>query len=236
MVRVLCAILLLCSSVVRAEESINVAVTSSFKPVLETLSKAFFASTGIKLNVSSASTGVLYQQIALGAPFDVFFAADDVRPQLLAKELSLPEGRTQAYAVGQLVLVSLDDSVKSLEDLAAYTGKIVIANPTLAPYGQAAETVLDFVGFEGDLVLANNVAQARQYLKLRLTSVGIIAASMSEGFPRVVEIEQARYDEIQQQMVVLNPSGQVLSLVGFLSSSAAQTTITNMGYLLPGRP
>ena len=40
----------------------------------------------IKYQIISAATGTLYQQIKHGAPFDLFLAADNVRPKVLEQE------------------------------------------------------------------------------------------------------------------------------------------------------
>ena len=216
-----------------AQESLNIAVTASFKPVLEALAEPFEAQTNINLNISSASTGVLYQQVLSGAPFDIFFAADDKRPALLSNQLSINENNLRIYAVGKLVLVVNGKRGFELADLSNYQGRVVIANPTLAPYGIAAKKVLQEVGFGGQLVLANNVTQARQYLVLGLAEVGLIAASVAQDFEQVTEIDATKYDVINQQLLVIKPSDRAQSLLTFLNSAIARDIIRHYGYELP---
>lgn len=216
-----------------ANDSLNIAVTSSFKPVIDALTEPFYDATGITLRISSASTGVLYQQSVSGAPFDVFFAADTLRPASLVKKLSLPDSQLVPYAKGRLVLVSNDNNVQSLADLASYANRLVIANPKHAPYGIAAEKVLLATGHKSSLILANNVNQARQYLQLGLADVGLIAASVSQGFSNVVEIPDSRYDAIIQSLVVLEPSPQTQALITFLKTDFAQQTLIDFGYEQP---
>ena len=73
---------------------LKVAVAANFKPTLETLAKTFEQETGHRLLISAASSGVLYNQIVYGAPFDVFLSADVERPiRLEAQGLTPPTAR-----------------------------------------------------------------------------------------------------------------------------------------------
>ncbi len=236
MVAVYRLLLLLVPCLGLAQEQLNVAVTASFKPVLETLADPFTESTNIQLSLSSASSGVLYQQIVSGAPFDVFFAADAERPRLLVDRLQLPVNARRDYAMGQLVLVINNTALSGITDLKDYSGRVILANPAHAPYGLAAQQVLDRVGFQGERVLANNVTQARQYLSLGLADVGLIAASVAQGFDDVVELDRTEYDAIRQQLVIVKPSDRVDALIRFLDTPFAKDIIQQQGYRLPESP
>ncbi|MDQ7057988.1 MAG: extracellular solute-binding protein [Ghiorsea sp.] len=78
--------LCLCGSFSYAQESITVAVASSFYAKTQQISEAFEAKHDIKIRLVSGSTGRLYNQIKQGAPFDIFIAADIERPALLARQ------------------------------------------------------------------------------------------------------------------------------------------------------
>ena len=75
-----------CSQVFAEHKPLRVAVASNFAPVLEKLLPSFSADTGIEVQLIKGATGTLYQQIKHGAPFDIFMAADAVRPEKLSKE------------------------------------------------------------------------------------------------------------------------------------------------------
>ena len=66
-----------------AAEPLRVAVAANFRNTLETLADAWVANGGEALKISSASTGVLYNQALYGAPFDLLLAADSDRPRRL---------------------------------------------------------------------------------------------------------------------------------------------------------
>lgn len=231
--RVLFAALLLTATFSFSAERLNIAVTASFRPVLDALVPEFERTSGFDVNLSSASTGVLYQQILSGAPFDIFFAADSERPEKLQAELQLPDERRQTYASGRLVLVSTDSQIRSLADLKTYNRRIIMANPKHAPYGAAAQDILDTLGFEGPRVLASNVSQARQYLELSLASVGLIAASVAEGLPVVQRIESDRHRPLQQQLLVLREHPGISTLLLFMQRPESVRLIQRFGYDLP---
>ena len=134
----------------------------------------------------------------------------------------------RTYAVGKLVLVTAKPM--RFEELGRYAGRVVIANPTHAPYGVAAAQVLSEVGFLGERVLASNVTQARQYLSLGLADVGLIAASVAQGFEHVLHVDPEYYDVINQRLLVIKPSPETAALLTFLASPAALDIIQQQGY------
>ena len=85
---------------------LRIAVASNFLMPMKELSRKFRNSTGNKVVLISGSTGKLYAQIKQGAPFDIFLAADSVRPKLLENEGIGVQGTRFTYAVGRLVLWS----------------------------------------------------------------------------------------------------------------------------------
>lgn len=210
--------------------ALNIAVTASFKPVIDTLAELFYEQSGITLRLSSASTGTLTQQIIQGAPFDVFLAADKERPTFVRATLNLPATAQQPYAFGSLVLVSTHEQVRSLADLANYTGRVVIANPQHAPYGVAAENLLMDLSFNGTLIRAQNVSQAQQYLTLNLAEVGLVAKAVAQNTLPYIDIPPNQYAPIEHHLLLLKSSDDAQAFLGFLGSSIARAVIQRYGY------
>jgi molybdate transport system substrate-binding protein len=86
---------------------IAVAVAANFTAPLEKLATAFEKVSGHHLVISSGSSGKLYAQITGGAPFDVMLSADAERPARLEKEGLAVAGTRFTYAIGKLVLWSM---------------------------------------------------------------------------------------------------------------------------------
>ena len=136
----LCASLLLVSSVALADD-VAVAVAANFTAPMQKIAAEFEKDTGHKAQLSFGATGKFYAQIQNGAPFEILLSADDTTPDKLEKEGAAVAGSRFTYAIGRLVLWSakagyVDDAGEVLKkgDFA----HLSIANPKLAPYGQAA--------------------------------------------------------------------------------------------------
>lgn len=67
-------------------EQVLVAVAANFVPPFREVAMEFEKATGHNVQVASGSSGNFYTQIKNGAPFDVFFSADNERPKLLEDE------------------------------------------------------------------------------------------------------------------------------------------------------
>ncbi len=129
--------------------AVRVAVAGNFAAPLAELAQQFTEQSGIPVEASIGATGQLYAQVVNGAPFDVFLGADDARPALLEREGLTASGSRFTYAIGRLVLfVPGRTSLASVEAELRGGGlrALAIANPHTAPYGAAAQQVLERLG------------------------------------------------------------------------------------------
>ncbi len=223
-----------------------VAVAANFSRTHEVLARRFEARSGAEVAASVGSTGQLYAQIRNGAPFDIFLAADDLRPRLLEEEgLVLPETRF-TYATGSLALFGPGlDSVRSggfdLTDPRVVN--VALANPRTAPYGAAAASVLGRLGLEGALsrrlVQGENVSQVLQFVRSGAAELGFVALSQVVDEPRKsywsVPVEY--HPSLDQDGVLLRTAEgnrAALEYFEFLRSEAAREVIRSFGYAVPG--
>jgi molybdate transport system substrate-binding protein len=195
---VLCTAMLLVLTVACAKRarppstSLGVAAAASLRDVLPEVVREFEASSaGVHVEVVYGSSGSLATQVAQRAPYDVFLSADTTFPAQLEKDGHAIAGSTVRYAAGRIALwvptaspLDLDKGMECLRD--QRVRRIAIANPRLAPYGVAARQALDRIGLSGtngpQVVEAENIAQAAQYVESGATDIGILALStvMSE--------------------------------------------------------
>lgn len=158
-------------STVAAKSEITVAAAANLMDVCAELGPKFEAQTGIHPVFSFSSTAQLTQQIENSAPFDVFAAADSEHVAKLEKEGLLAPATRAVYAYGVLALWAPPSSkaqVNGLQDLASPGVRIIaVANPALAPYGEAAETLLakqpDWPRIKPKIVYAENISMAKQF-------------------------------------------------------------------------
>lgn len=226
----------------------NVAVATNFILVAEELVSDFEKASGHELAVVSGSTGKIYTQIMQGAPFDVFLAADAKHPHLLESSGHAVSGSNMTYAIGQLVLWSADPSLLSGDgEVVLKTGafrKLAMANPRLAPYGQAAQAVLEGLGlnaqFAHKTVLAENIGQAFSYVHSGNAELGFVAQSYVQNSlnttPGSLWIPPTDlYSPIRQNAVLLSTrednavAGQFYD---YLVSEAAVKIIQRHGYII----
>lgn len=237
-------LLLLISTWSRADE-IHVAVASNFVNTLKYLAEKFEAASDHRVIVSAGSTGKHYAQIIHGAPFDIFFAANSKRPALLeAEDVAQPDSRF-TYAIGKLVLWSpkagyVDNRGKILD--AGTFQYLAMANPRLAPYGKAAQEVLQARGLwealKGRAVRGENIGQTFQFVKSGNAELGFVAWSQVKNPGQPIpgswwDIPADLYTPVEQQAVVLSDSLAALAFVNFVKSEEAQAIIRDFGYLTP---
>ncbi len=167
-----------------AEERLTIGVAANFMLPFQEISSTFENKHDIKINATYTSTGNLYGQIIHGAPYDLFLAADERRPERLLKEGFTSD--TFIYARGRAILWTAKDQLCAAKDwqealMMQGINKISIANPETAPYGTAAIKALQKVGMEEivtkKLVFAQNVVQAFQYAHTESVDVGFCALS-----------------------------------------------------------
>ena len=164
-------------------EQIRVAVASNFLKPMKVISKKFEASSGNRVVISSGSSGRFYAQIKNGAPYDLFFSADQEKPLKLEKEGFTVSGFNMTYATGTLVLWSAQqDYFKTDERLKSGNfSRLAVANPKLAPYGLAAKEVLERLELtnlvKSKQVNAENIAQTFQFVSSGNANLGFVARS-----------------------------------------------------------
>jgi molybdate transport system substrate-binding protein len=169
-----------------APPPLRVAAASDLADSFAEVGDAFTKETGQRVSFSFAATGLLAKQIAEGAPFDVFAAAnvafiDDV------VRAGACYGDTQArYATGRLAIWTKDGvpAAASLADLAgpAFV-HVAIANPDHAPYGKAAKQALEksgaWAGVGKKIVYGENVQQTLQFAQSGNAEAAIVADSLA---------------------------------------------------------
>ena len=223
---------------------VHLAVASNFLNPLKEIAAHYKQDTGNRLILISGSTGKLYAQARHGAPFDVLLAADSKRPALLEQEGVGVIGTRFTYAVGALVLWSLEPGrVRGEKSLAQMNkGKLAIANPKTAPYGRAAQQTLEGLGFwkklQPFLVRGENIAQTLQFVATGNATLGFVAKSQMKD-PRFKlkgsswEVPVDMHEPILQQAILLKPglsNASAKQFVKYLQGPVAKKIIENYGY------
>jgi molybdate transport system substrate-binding protein len=241
--------LLLCVSAFAQE--LTAAAATDLSAALPEIAAKYKSRTGREVRLTFGASGTLTTQIRNGAPFDIFFSADEEYPKQLIDEGLADPKTLYRYAAGRLVLWVPNDStldiskfgMQALLDPAAK--KIAIANPQHAPYGRAAEAALRHFGIydqvSSRLVLGENVSQAAQFVESGNAQAGLIALShalapalKSKG--RYWTIPLDAYPTLNQSAVVLTRSKQqeaAREFLEFMRSPEATSLLAAHGFSLP---
>jgi molybdate transport system substrate-binding protein len=236
---------------VAAQRPPTIAAAANLNFALTEIADQFARERGTRVEVVFGASGTLTRQIRDGAPFELFLAADEEFPnQLNAAGLTRDAG--VVYAVGRLVLfaptgstLTVDERLEGLAQLvkARAVGRFAIANPAVAPYGQAAEAVLRRRGLweaiRPQLVLGDTIAQAAQFATTGNAVGGLIAYSLvlGPGFAnrgKYAVIPAADHPPLRQRMVLLKRAGTITTqFYAYLQSEAAQAILKRHGYEVP---
>ena len=247
MLRLLVGLALTGGSINALAAEVAVAVAANFAGPLAKIAEGFTAATGHQLRISVGATGKFYSQIVAGAPFDVLIAADDETPKKLMLQGHAVAGSAFTYAIGQLVLWSAQAGLVDDQGAVLSSGRfsrLALANPKLAPYGQAAMEVLKARGLTDlvrpRLVTAESLGQAFQFVATGNAELGFVALSQVRvpGKPATGShwrVPQSLYGEIRQDAVLLK-AGEfkpaAIAWLAWLKSAPAQTMIQAYGYRL----
>ncbi|MDG1752632.1 MAG: molybdate ABC transporter substrate-binding protein [Thalassotalea sp.] len=231
--------------------TLNIAVSSNFSHILKKLLPQFEKNTSIKTQVFIGSTGNLFQQIYHGAPYDIFIAADKLRPQRLIEANIALENTLKTYAFGTVSFWSAHwkTSKKSPENLPTFESliqlikdkkvKLAIANPNIAPYGLAAKQVIEsnklwHIIEKNQLITGSNINQTFQQVRSGAVPLGIVADSQLKVNDLTgVTIPKEYYQPIEQQLVLISASKntqQAQLLSQYLLSDDSQNIIKTLGY------
>lgn len=242
--------LLIVFSVCASAQEITVAAAADLSTALPEITAAYTKKTSQTVKLTFGSSGNLTTQIQNGAPFDLFFSADESYPgQLIEKGLA-DKDSLYRYAVGRLVLWVPNDVPLDVQKLGIQAlldpsvKKISIANPLHAPYGRAAEAALKHLGvydqISSKLVLGENISQAAQFVESGNAQAGMLALSHAlslalkdKGHYWTVPLDA--YPTLNQAVVVLSKSKQqeaARKFLDFVRSSEGASLLKNYGFSL----
>ena len=229
-------------------EKATVAVAANFTKTIEIVNQAFvkhYPEHDIKF--SFGPTGKLFAQIANGAPFDAFFAADEKAAKRVVESEGGVADSYFVYAQGKIVLYSAKHPVKNeaLDVLKGANFKyLAIANPKTAPYGARAEAYMQKIGvydnIKSKIVNGESIAHAFQYVATGNAEIGFVALSQVVDPDSPVYqkgeywvVPQADYEPINQGAVITKRgenNAAIKEFMAFMKTPEAIEIIEGFGY------
>lgn len=176
---------------------LTVSAAASLTDAFKEVGAAFMAAhPGTKVQLNFAGSGALLQQIANGAPVDVFASADEETMDAAERRQLIRPGSRADFASNALVVVVERDATivpRTLADLAQPSvRRIAIGVPASVPVGRYAHAVLERAGLwpqvEAKTVGAQSVRQALDYVARGEVDAGFVYATDAASMPGRVRV------------------------------------------------
>jgi molybdate transport system substrate-binding protein len=239
-------LLLLVASVSASAAPLTIVAASDLRYAMGAVIEAFrVGHPDIEPRVMYGSSGRFATQIENGAPFDLYFSADEAYPQRLHRA-GLTAGAPQRYGLGRIVLWVRDGQVPPIAALhEPRFRRIAIANPTHAPYGERAQQALTALGLwqtvEPRLVLGENISQAAQMVYSGAAEIGVVALALVlggelEGQGDYRLIDEALHQPLWQAFVITRRAAddaRAQAFADFVLGEEGRSILARYGFVLP---
>ena len=224
----------------------HVAVAANFSKTMQSLVIEFEKTSDFQIALSFGSSGKFYAQIKQGAPYELFFSADQLKPDALQKDGLVMTGSRFTYAIGRLAVWSAKPEFTNRIEARLKEGafdKLAIANPKLAPYGAAAIDVLKNLTLiessQAKWVRGENISQTYQFVSTGNADLGFVALSQLLGTNKVEQgsywlVPDTMHDAIKQDAVLLMSASQsqgAKAFLAFIHTAKARNIISQNGYI-----
>jgi molybdenum ABC transporter, periplasmic molybdate-binding protein len=206
---------------------------------------------GAKVSLNFGASGALQQQIAKGAPVDVFASADQATMDLAQKEGQIIPEERKDFVRNTLVLILPMDSKlvppKQLSDLTQEgITRISLGNPATTPAGRYAQRAMEkadvWAKVESKLIMTQNVRQSLDYVVRGEVDTGFVFGTDAAIMPDKAKIAfEVPLDEKITYPVAMTSNNKVDSekgkeakrFIDFLLSDEGQTILGKYGFAKP---
>jgi molybdate transport system substrate-binding protein len=236
-----------CGRTPPAETTLTVSVAASVREVVAAVGEDFRRRhPEVRFALNPGSSGLLAQQIKLGAPVDVFVSAGRGEVQRLV-DRGLVAGEPRTLARNRLVLVvprgSQYDGMAPRAALAAADMKrLATGDPETVPVGRYAKEALGHAGLWDDLrpkmVFAIDVRQALTYARERSVDAAVVYATDVLPDDNVVTLgdvpgAEAVHAEIVAARLVRGESPAAAQFLDELAGVGGTAEFARRGFLPP---
>ena len=231
----LVAISLLALIACGGERDLLVFAATSLRDPLTEVSRKYEEDSGVNVDLSFGASQSLAQQIASGAPADVFISAGTAPVEFLEEREIISNDGALRLLGNDLVVVMLEDSAE-IDSLGSLTSdaikRLALADPSLAPAGAYAREALQSEGIWDDLqsrlLFGKDVRAAMTYVEVGNADAGIVYrtdARSSDSLDVVHTIEPTHHSAIIYPAAAINDSSNREDVAGYLDFLSSEDTI-----------
>ena len=247
LVRLLLAALLVAASGASGAVEITVSAASSLTNAFKDIAQSYQAHyPDAKVALNFGASGALLQQMAKGAPVDVFASADQETMDMAEKQGLVAASARRDFVRNSLVLIQPADSqpaLTRLKDLAQPGIKrVAIGNPASVPVGrytrQALEAAHLWEAVQAKAINTQNVRQSLDYVARGEVDAGFVygtdAALMADKVRVAFEVplDSAIRYPLAATRASTN-SAEAQRFVAFVLSPAGQAILSRYGFRQP---
>jgi molybdate transport system substrate-binding protein len=226
---------------------LTVSAAASLTNAFKEIGTAFEAANpDTKVQLNFAASGVLLQQMAKGAPVDVFASADQETMSQAEQQQFVKAGTAINFLSNALVVIVPQDAAsvpKSLADLSSAGIKhVAIGLPASVPVGRYTKAVLEkaqlWPAIEAKMIGAQSVRQALDYVARGEVDAGFVYSTDAAIMGDKVQIAFI----VPTEAPVLYPIAPVVSapnpiaaqrFIAYVQSPAGQSVLAKYGF---GKP
>lgn len=218
-------------------------LTNAFKEIAHNYQAQY---PGTKVALNFGASGALLQQMAKGAPVDVFASADQETMDLAEKQGLVVASDRHDFARNMLVLVEPADSkrfIKRLGDLGqADVQRVAIGNPASVPVGRYTRHALESAKLwsvvEAKAINTQSVRQSLDYVARGEVDAGFVYATDAAIVADKVRVAL----EVPLDVAISYPIARTRAsayaeearrFVGYVLSPAGQTVLRKHGFRQP---
>lgn len=226
---------------------ITVSAASSLTNAFQEIAQNYqteYPETTVLLNF--AASGVLQQQIARGAPVDIFASADEKTMDLAIAEGQIDNESHRPFAKNQLVVITPIKAQTSLTQLTDLQKpdiqRIAVGNPDSVPVGQYTKVSLSEAGLWDALqektIHTQNVRHSLDYVARNEVDAGFVYNTDAALQPDKVNVAfavETPVDIIYPIAITSHSSNptEAKKFIDYLLSPAAQAVMAKYGFLAP---
>jgi molybdate transport system substrate-binding protein len=228
----------------RSPARLTVSAAISLKEALQDIRQLYLnESRDTQITYNFGGSGMLEQQIAQGAPADIFISASPREVDALAIKGLLVENTRTDLAENEIVLVTPEGSpLQTFTDLAgAEVQKIALGQPESVPAGLYGKQVLTYFhlydGLQRQLVFTKDVRQALTYVSTGNVDAALVyqtEASLARGIRVVAIAPQGSHEPILYPMAAVKTQrspAAALRFMQFLTDQRSQAVFLKYGFI-----
>ena len=246
-VAALAALVLSATATTALAADLTVSAASSLTNAFKDIAQGYEAQhPGTKVLLNFGASGALLQQMAKGAPVDVFASADQETMDKAQKEGLVNAADRKDFVRNKLVLIVPADAKtlpSHLNDLTqAGYARVAIANPASVPVGRYSQTALEaaklWTAMQPKAVNTQNVRQSLDYVARAEVDAGFVYATDAAIMKDKVKVAF----EVPLATAILYPIAktaassnalEATSFINYLATPAAQDILGKYGFAKP---